>query len=578
MKAPIDEFVSIIDRLATRLDELESRVAALEHSSLPHPSAVSAPPPAMLAQHPLAQVSRSSSVMPVIGKVFLGMAGAYLLRALAESSAMPRLAVACMALAYAGSWIVWAARISPAAIFAGAAYATTAAVILPPMLWELTLRFNVMPARAAAAVLAGFVACAAALAWRQRLAWVVWTPTISAAVAAVALLLGTRDPLPFIVALLLIALITEAAASSGRWPGARPLAALPLDVGMLALIAIYTSPYGVSSGYKPLSPGMLLRLFAALWMIYGASVLSHAVPLRRKTTGFEIFQMVAVFLLAGFGVLRITHNAAAPALGTVFLLLSAACYWCAFARFQSAGLRRNYHIFSAWAAALLVSGSLLAFPPAVNALWLGAAALAAIWIGVRSFRFSLAAHGLVYLAAMAVVSGLPQYCFAMLMGSPRPASWTVWTGYIFSLLGYAFAWRGLGRGLFMPGPEAHRGPAMETWQQRVLTLSLAALGAWGTLSAALAAALPGMNTATPAQIAAARTLVICFLALLLGWSGSRWRRPELLWLAYAFIALTTLKLLFEDLRSGSASVIAFSLFCYGMVWVLVPRLARSGKE
>jgi hypothetical protein len=568
MKASIDEFVSVIDRLTARLDELESRVAALEHPSTQ--DAVSAPlSPPMLERHPLAQISRSSNVMPVIGKIFLGMAGAYLLRALAESSAMPRLAVACMALAYAGTWIVWAARTSPSAIFASTAYATTAAVILPPMLWELTLRFNVISARTAAGVLVGFAGGAVALAWKRRLASVAWTPTVSAALAAVALLLGTRDPLPFLVALLLIALVTEAAASSGRWPSVRPLVALPVDLGMLALIAIYTNANGVPPGYQPLSVPALLRLLAAAMVIYSASILSHAVALRGRISGFEIVQMITVFVLAGFGVLRGTHDAAASALGIIFLFMAAACYGCAFTRFGGAGLQRNYHVFSAWAAALFAAGSLLAFPPAVNALWFGAAALAALWGGVHSRRFSLAAHGLVFLAIMAVISGLLPYCAAQLMGEPHPAGWTVWSGYFFTLLGCAFAWRGFG-------------PVIPQWRQRILTLALAALAAWETLSATMAGALLALHAThadgSPAMLAATRTLAICLLALLLGWSGSRWRRTELMWLAYAFIALATIKLLLEDLRTGSAAAVAFSLFCYGMVWLLVPRLARSGKS
>jgi hypothetical protein len=65
--------------------------------------------------------------------------------------------------------------------------------------------------------------------------------------------------------------------------------------------------------------------------------------------------------------------------------------------------------------------------------------------------------------------------------------------------------------------------------------------------------------------------------LLLGWAASRWRRTESLWLAYALLALCTFKLLAEDLRTGSAGAIAFSLFCYGMVWVLVPRFAAISK-
>jgi hypothetical protein len=68
---------------------------------------------------------------------------------------------------------------------------------------------------------------------------------------------------------------------------------------------------------------------------------------------------------------------------------------------------------------------------------------------------------------------------------------------------------------------------------------------------------------------------MCLAALALAFAASRWKRIELGWLAYAFIALCTVKLLFEDLRTGSAVAIAASLFFYGMAWVLVPRLARK---
>lgn len=322
MKASIDEFVSIIDRLTTRLDDLEQRVAMLEHPPVSEPGGRSAPDTAgAREQHPLAQVSGSPNIMPVIGRIFLGMAGAYLLRALAESSSMPPVAVAGIALLYAASWVLWAARCAPAAVFASAAYATTAAIILPPMLWELTLRFKVMPAAVAAAALAGFVACAAALAWKSRRVSVVATPTVSASLAAVALMLGTRDPLPFIFALLLIACLTEAAGSTARWPSVRPLVALAVDFAMLALAAIYTSSNGVSPDYQPVSPGILLALFAAAFVIYAGSILAPAVLLRRKIGVFDSGQMLLIFLLASAGILRVTHDRAGAALG-VFCLLA----------------------------------------------------------------------------------------------------------------------------------------------------------------------------------------------------------------------------------------------------------------
>jgi hypothetical protein len=110
-----------------------------------------------------------------------------------------------------------------------------------------------------------------------------------------------------------------------------------------------------------------------------------------------------------------------------------------------------------------------------------------------------------------------------------------------------------------------------------LWLSFAALAAWATFAAVITAGLMALPAAGAARVAALRTFVICLVALSLGWSGSRWRRTELIWLAYASIVLCALKLLLEDLRTGSAQTLAFSLFCYGMVWVLVPRFARERK-
>lgn len=591
MKSSLDELVLVIDRLISRLDDLEGRVAALERvqevrPAEPHkltptaPTAPSASPAAAAARqaivatqqsHPLAQLSRSSNPMPVIGKVFLGVAGAYLLRALAESGSLPMWAVAGAAMLYAGAWLLAAARTPSPPIFAGASYAATAAVILPPMLWELTLRFKVMPAWAAATALLVFVALAAALAWKQKLASVVVPPVTFSAVAALALLVSTHDPFPFVTALLLMALIAEVAASTDRWLGLRPLVAIPLDLAVLALLLIYTGSNGASPDYKPLPEAELLKLFVALPVIYGVSVLVRTLALRRQIGVFETGQMTAALLLAGFGILRTTHNYAAIALGVFCLAAAGGCYWLAYSRFEGAALQRNYHVFSTWAMALGLAGSLLCFPDQVNVFFLGASAIAATFIGVRSRGISLAFHGAAYLAAVKVISGSLQYGFDLAMGKPPQASgWLVWIAFAFSIICYALAW---GYELGWRSTDEQE----QQWPHSVLRLALAAFATFASLATVLTAfhiAFPG---ASAARLAAGRTLVICLLAVLLGWSGTRFRRAELLWLAYAAIALCTLKLLLEDLRSGSAVAIAFSFFCYGMVWVLVPRFSRKNK-
>ena len=119
-----------------------------------------------LKQHPRwprplpAPAAQSGSMFPVLGRAMLGIAGAYVLRAVAETSSLPRLAVACAGIAYAFLWLAWAARVRGGPLrFTSSIYAGTSALILAPMLWELTLRFKVLPAAIAAGVVLRLCAC-----------------------------------------------------------------------------------------------------------------------------------------------------------------------------------------------------------------------------------------------------------------------------------------------------------------------------------------------------------------------------------------------------------------------------------
>ena len=58
-------------------------------------------PSESVASRPVRNGSVTGGAFSVLGKAMLGIAGAYLLRAVAESSLLPRTAVAAVAIAYA---------------------------------------------------------------------------------------------------------------------------------------------------------------------------------------------------------------------------------------------------------------------------------------------------------------------------------------------------------------------------------------------------------------------------------------------------------------------------------------------
>src|SRR5205814_3030101 len=137
-----------------------------------------------------------------LGKSMLGIAGAYLLRAMAESGVLSRWLIAAVAIGYAIAWLVAASRTRARPRFASALYAGTSALILAPMLWELTMRFHVLAPVGSAALLGLFVGSATALNWGKERFADFAVAYGAAALTALALSMVTHETIAFLVLLL----------------------------------------------------------------------------------------------------------------------------------------------------------------------------------------------------------------------------------------------------------------------------------------------------------------------------------------------------------------------------------------
>ncbi len=574
MPQAVDSVNSVLEQLSEHLRALESRVAALENrpeqtqAQLPSPPFVVGPPerpraPATWRGFP--PVETPSGAVPIVGKAVLGIAGAYLLRAVVESGAVPKLPVLLVAILYACVWMFWAVRTHAASRFAGIAYSLTSALILSPLLWESTVRFQILSPALAAAVLVGFVVLALALAWQHDLQLIPWVATLAAVFTAVALIVETHDLVPLTAALLAVSLATEADACLGHRLTLRAVPALAADFGLWLLIFILASSDAVPEGYPSASSATITLLSFALLAIYGGSIGIRSFVLRQRVTMFEVAQGVAAFVLASFGVLRATHDAIAPALGALFLVCAAVCYWGALSRFADENHTRNRRISASWAAALLLGGSFLLFSSNLQVTFLCLAAVAAALMYTRTRKLSLGLHASFYLAAATVVSPLPGYVARALAGSvPAAPDWRMWMVATVAALCYAIGSR-----------------VAEDQRTRRLLWVIPA-GVVGFASAALVVAAIAwlatgrMELAAP-TLSVVRTIVNCVLALGLAFVGSRSLRIELVWVAYAAVAFGTLKLMFEDLRFGNAASLVVSLLFYGLILILLPRLTKRGE-
>lgn len=555
-------------RLSATVETLERRIYALEHpASKDQPIAAQTESPSATSHIPRRLPStHAEGAFSVVGKAMLGIAGAYLLRAMAESATFPRAAVVAIAIAYAAIWLVAATRVKTEARFASIAYATTSVLILVPMLWELTLRFSVFPAAMAASVLATFVVASFALAWKRHFAAVVWVTAAVGSTAALIMAVATHNLVPFIVAILVMAIASEYAAARNRSLAIRYWVAASADVAVWALIYIGSRPEGARIDYKEVNAIFLLVLAPILLLIYAASATLQTMLRRTRITFFQASQTLAAFLLAAWSMLAFWSGTGAVVLGLFCLVSSAVGYALVFARFGATTERRNYQVYAAGSTALFLTGVYLCLPPVWLVLLLGMAAIAATILGVRTGHLTLEFHGLAFLWAAAFSSGLLVYIVHAFAGTfPASPSWLVWIVAAAAVVSYAL--------------ERHF--QADQWQHYLLDV-LSAILAVGATAALLVYALVRLTKAviTPgaSHVAVIRTLTTCALALLLAYSGSRWQRKELGWLAYGALVFVALKLLFEDMRHGHLGFTAASIFLYAITLLSVPRLVHLGQK
>jgi hypothetical protein len=559
-----------LDVLTSRVDALEKRVHQLEHE---HPSETSAAQGIQLQVVPAAsavaeesEVSQAVGVFPVLGGAMLGIAGAYVLRALAERTFVPRPIIAGVAIAYACAWLFWAARTKATANFARVIYAGTSSLILAPMLWELTLRFNVLSPALAASILSGVIVVTTALAWKRNVAAVFWMAYGASALTAVALSIATREFIPFLLSLLLLVLVSELAELRDRGHSIRLPVAAVTDVALCGLIFIYSGPQNSRADYPTMGAITLIAPGCMLFLINAAGVAVKTVYLGRRITVFESVQCVIAFLLAVSSVLIFNAGTGTLIVGITCLLLSGLSYWVAFVNFRHAADQCNYRVYAAWSCGLLLAGVFWTLPPASGSACLSLAALIAIVLARRAECRLLDFHGVVYLAAATVALGLPVYAFSALVGSAtaRP-SWSILLVLAAAASCYA-AMKELpaesGRNQFL-----HFVPAL------ILSCAIVALLVQGLLRLAAFFVTPDVF-----HVAFIRTVAICSAALALAFGGARWHRLQMTRIAYAALAFEAIKLLFEDLLDGRMEFIAASIFLFAITLIGVPRFARVGNK
>jgi hypothetical protein len=562
----IDRLTERIEALERRVGALEPRIAALEHPLTAPGTQTSTETKALSANPAVAKAAlpttRPSNLFPVLGRAMLGIAGAYLLRAVEEARSLPRSVVALAGLAYAFLWLALAARARGGPRLASTIYACTAALILGPMLWELTLRFDILTPTMSAVVLCAFALAATGLAWKNNHAALLRVATISCAGLTLALAIASHALAPFVAALLILVTLCEFASPFDRVPEVRAVAALTADAAIWILIFVYFNPQNAREDYPLLSRTALLTPGIVLFLLYAAVVIFRTVLCAKRITAFEAMQTTIAFVLAAVSLADFGPSNGPILLGAICLLLTAASYTAVFTVFGRASERRNAAVFSAWSAALLLAGSFLCLSPLPMTLVLSAGALAAVVVSRRGGGLPFASYGLVFLVAAAATAGLPIFLAAVWIRTPPGAlDLSILLATLCAILCYG----------------VNKPDAGESWPAQALLLAYVALAAAaaaalvveGLVALVACMAIPGAH-----HLAFIRTLTLCVATLALVFGGAHWQRLELTRLGYAAMGLVAIKLVFEDMRHGHLAFLAASIFLVALTLIAAPRVAR----
>jgi hypothetical protein len=565
-----------IEELTRRLGEVERRLAVLERPAATAPRGP-APYETEVEQERAigAEKSGFSEGLPLYGRTLMVLGGGFALRAITEGELVSRVVGTALGIAYALLWIFLVDRDAVRGRHSSAMFHGLAATgIAFPLLWEATVKFEILSPLAGAAALAAVTGLALTVVVRRRLRGLAWWVSLGAAITTLALAVSTTSWSLFVFELLLLAFVAMWLGYERGWQALAWTVSV-LVAGTILLMTVMLLVASEEQVWRLFSPDMLLAIQLSWVVVFFGTLGYRKLTTSEDLTAGEILLGLATLGVGFGGATAVTHSTrvSGASLAVVSLALAAGCYGFAFVfADRETEHRRSFIFYSTFAllVTLIASGAML--QGTALALTFAFAALVTTWLGAWKERATLSLHGAVYVIGAALACGLMTNGAAAFAAVSVPSvSWI--TPYVLIVLAVAgvFAWlpvatHGRTWGRFSAAPKV-----------AIIAVLVFGVGAIAVTLGGRGLSVANEGTGDPAMLASLRTGVLAAAAVMLAWSGRSPRWPEALWLVYPTLAVGALKLLLDDLRKGRPATLFISFVLYGIALILAPRLARRGR-
>jgi hypothetical protein len=551
------------------LADVQRRIDALEAGELRSPAALRATLAPAMAEAPVPFSSGRpdlTTVVSLVGRTFVVLGGAYLLRALTESGRLPGRGGVVLGLAYAVGWFAAADRAAITRPLSGLFHGLAAVVISLPLLWEASAHFRLLSPATTAALLMVITGLALGVAWHRRLESLAGVATIGSMTATMALVVATGRPLPFAAGLAVLGAGTLWLHSARGWSWLRWPPAFAAD-----LLAVVLA--GRAVVVPPQEPhGAVIALLLAFAAVYAVSVVWRTLVLNERVQAFEMIQTpcaVGIGLLGALTVARGEPGLARTAIAGLGLLGAAASYVAAFGILRRrSGARANVVFFASLAVALLVAGggAMLSGPSLVA--WFGGLALAAAAFGWRVAEPQLSMHAAILGFAMAWVSGTLAWAAGVWF---TRGPWVPLTAAHVATVVVAAAC------LAVPPRTSETTAAgvqpLAVGIARFMLVVVLVAGIGGIVVWWLGPLVAG-EPLDAGILASMTTIVLAASAVAVAACSRLTPCAEFRWLVYPVLVAGGLKLVADDFRHSSPATLFAALAVYGVALIIAPRILR----
>jgi hypothetical protein len=497
----------------------------------------------------------------LVGRTLVILGGAYLLRALTESHVLTAQFGVALGLLYGAPWLILGSRAGARGAHLDAlCHALATALIGYPLVWEATVRFEVLTPLESAALLAALTAGALVLSSTRKLHELAWVVTFGALASTLTLAIATGTWIPYSVVAIGVGVATLWLGYTREWILLRWPAAFVANFMLL-----------IATGRASVHGGVRTALAVQLLMLAGylGSFALRTLILGREVIPFEVVQSAGVLAVAFGGAIYLIHTTGANVVpvGIASLVLAAAGYHIAFAFVERRRHVKNFFFYTLLALVFALTGIVVCFGAMAGSVLYGVTAVTAALLARRHHRLTLGLHATVYALAACTASGLLTTA-TLALGAPPAADWT--PPHLVSLL--ALASLVLTAVLPVRNPVEHWGVFVHV-PRFVLVSTVVWTGA-GT-----AVAIATMFASEPTRIdlsvlATIRTAVLVAATLAVARAGRLESGREACWLVYPLLIVTGLKLLFADFPQGRPQTLFAALALYGFTLIAGPRLMR----